>query len=213
MSKAKLDQDIGWYAKNVMGSGPFVFVEHQPGSFVSGKRYDNYHHKGQPYLDGYKAIAAPKMAVRLQAIRGDRAAIEFRGFPPKARDDLVNALGDKITVQESDWNCVLLSTPNQQRKPFDDARVRQALTLGVDRWGGSKYLSQIAIVKTVGGVVYPNHPLAATKDELTKLKGYGTNLEASRAEAKKLLAEAGQSGLAFELHNRGVDQPYKVVGT
>jgi len=213
MSKAKLDQDIGWYAKNVMGSGPFVFVEHQPGSFVSGKRYDNYHHKGQPYLDGYKAIAAPKMAVRLQAIRGDRAAIEFRGFPPKARDDLVNALGDKITVQESDWNCVLLSTPNQQRKPFDDARVRQALTLGVDRWGGSKYLSQIAIVKTVGGVVYPNHPLAATKDELTKLKGYGTNLEASRAEAKKLLAEAGQSGLSFELHNRGVDQPYKVVGT
>ncbi len=214
MSKAMLDKNgMGWYAKNIMGSGPFVFVEHQPGSFVAGTRYADYHHKGQPYLDGYRAIAAPKMAVRLNAIRGDRAAIEFRGFPPKARDDLVNALGDKITVQESDWNCNLMSTPNQQRKPFDDARVRQALTLAVDRWGGSKYLSQIAIVKTVGGVVFPNHPLAATAEELHKLNGYDPNIAASRDKARKLLAEAGQSKLSFEFNNRGVDQPYKVVGT
>ena len=156
-----------------------MFVEHQPGSFVSGKRFDDYHHKGQPYLDGYKAIAAPKMAVRLNAIRGDRAAIEFRGFPPKARDDLVNALGDKITVQESDWNCNLMFTPNQQRAPFDDVRVRQALTLSVDRWGGSKYLSKIAIVKTVGGVVFPNHPLAATEAELKKMAISGTRNESS----------------------------------
>ena len=214
MSKAMLDKNgIGWYAKNIMGSGPFVFVEHQPGSFVSGKRFDNYHHKGQPYLDGYRAISAPKMAVRLNAIRGDRAAIEFRGFPPKARDDLVNALGDKITVQESDWNCNLMFTPNQQRKPFDDARVRQALTLAVDRWSGSKYLSKIAIVKTVGGVVFPNHPLAANADELKSMNGYSEDIAASRDKSRALLADAGQSKLAFEFNNRGVDQPYKVVGT
>ena len=214
MSKAMLDKNgMGWYAKNIMGSGPFVFAEHQPGSFVSGKRFDNSHHKGQPYLDGYKAIAAPKMAVRLNAIRGDRASIEFRGFPPKARDDLVNALGDKITVQESDWNCNLMFTANHARKPFDDARVRQALTLSVDRWAGSKYLSQIAIVKTVGGVVFPNHPLAATADELKKLYGYDKDIDASRDKARALLADAGQSGLSFEFNNRGVDQPYKVVGT
>ena len=79
--------------------------------FVEGIKNQNYHFKGKPYLDGFKAIAAPKMAVRLSAIRGDRAAIEFRGFPPKARDDLVKSLGDEITVQESDWNCVLLATP------------------------------------------------------------------------------------------------------
>jgi peptide/nickel transport system substrate-binding protein len=153
------------------------------------------------------------MAVRLNAIRGDRAAIEFRGFPPKARDDLVNALGDKITVQESDWNCNLLLVPNHKAKPFDDVRVRQALILAVDRWGGSKYLSKIAIVKTVGGVVFPNHPLAATADELKKLHGYNPDINASRDKARALLAEAGQSNLSFEFHNRGVDQPYKVVGT
>ncbi len=214
-SKKDLDtHGYTWHKKNINGTGAFRFVQHQPGSFVEGKAYDRYHHIGKPYLDGYKAISAPKMALRLQAIRGDRASIEFRGFPPKARDDLVKALGDKITVQESDWNCVLLFTPNQKRKPFDDVRVRKALNLAVDRWGGSKYLSKIAIVKTVGGVVFPGHPLAATKAELTKLTGFGTDLETNRAEASRVLKEAGdKEGYTDDYSNSGDDQPYKVVGT
>ncbi|MDH3580164.1 MAG: ABC transporter substrate-binding protein [Hyphomicrobiales bacterium] len=213
-SKKDLDEKgYTWHKQNVNGTGPFKFDNEQPGSFVEGVRYDGYHHKGQPYLDGFKAIQAKKMATRINAIRGDQAAIEFRGFPPKARDDLKKALGDKLTIQESDWNCVLLFTPNQTKKPFDDVRVRKALTLAVDRWGGSKYLQKIAIVKTVGGVGFPGHPLSATKEELVKLNGYGTDIEKSRAEARRLLKEAGHENLKLTFNNRGVDQPYKVVGT
>jgi peptide/nickel transport system substrate-binding protein len=213
-SKKDLDTNgYAWHKTNVNGSGPFKFVKHEAGAFVEGTRNDNYHHKGQPYLDGYKAIIAPKMALRLQAIRADRAAIEFRGFPPKARDDLVKALGDKITVQESDWNCGNLVVFNHKIKPFDDVRVRRALTLAIDRWGGSKYLSRIAIVKTVGGVGFPGHPLAATKEELEKIAGFWQDIKKSRAEARRLLKEAGQENLTFDLHNRAVDQPYKIVGT
>ena len=149
----------------------------------------------------------------MQAIRGDQAAAEFRGLPPKSRDDLVAALGKDITVQESDWNCVLLVTPNHKKKPFDDVRVRRALSLAVDRWGGSKDLSKIAVVKAVGGVVFPGHPLAATKAELEKLAGYWPDINKSRAEAKRLLKEAGVTDLKFTLANRGVDQPYTIVGT
>ncbi|MEM7056844.1 MAG: ABC transporter substrate-binding protein [Pseudomonadota bacterium] len=208
------EHGLKWHQTNVNGSGPFKFVEHQPGAFVSGVKFDDYHHEGRPYLDGFKAIAAPKLAARVQAIEGDRAGIEFRGFPPKQRDALVNALGDKIVVQESDWNCVLLATPNHKRPPFDDPRVRKALTLAIDRWGGSKYLSKIAIVKTVGGIVFPNHPLAASQEELEALSGYGTDMEANRAEAKRLLEEAGVDlSKSYSFNNRGVDQPYKVVGT
>ena len=213
---AKKDLDAhgyNWHTRNVNGTGAFRFVEHQPGAFVEGVRYDRYHHAGRPYLDGFRAISAPKMALRMQAIRGDRAAIEFRGFPPKARDDLVAALGDRISVQEGDWNCALFFTPNHTVAPFDDPRVRRALTLAVDRWGGSRYLSDIAIVKTVGGIVFPGHPLAATDAELAALAGFSRDIEASRAEARRLLAEAGAEGLTFTLLNRGVDQPYKILGT
>ena len=213
-SKKDLDDNgYDWHKKNINGSGAFIFVEHVAGSHVSGKRNPNYHDEGKPYLDGFKAISAPKMSIRLQAIRGDRAAIEFRGFPPKARDDLVNALGDKITVQESDWNCALMFTANVRRKPFDDPRVRRALTLAVDRYEASQYLANIAIVKTVGGIVFPSHPLAATAAELEAMPGFSKDIEASRAEARALLKEAGADGIEFDFNNRGVDQPYKVVGT
>ncbi len=208
------EHGLNWHKANINGSGPFKFVEHQPGAFVSGVKNESYHHEGRPYLDGFKAISAPKLSARVQAIEGNRAAIEFRGFPPKQRDALVSALGDDIVVQESDWNCVLLVTPNHKAEPFDDPRVRKALTLAVDRWGGSKYLSQIAIVKTVGGVVFPGHPLAASEEELEAMVGYGRDMEANRAEAKRLLEEAGiDLSKTYNFNNRGVDQPYKVVGT
>ncbi len=214
-SKKDLDEHgYEWHRTHINGTGPFKFKDYDPGASTEGVKYENYHHKGQPYLDGFKAIVATDENARVQAIEGGQADIEFRGFSPKARDELVSALGDKITVQESDWNCVLIMTPNHRRKPMSDVRVRKALTLAVDRWGGSEYLSKIAIVKTVGGIVYPKHPLAATPEELEKLPGYSHDLEASRAEAKKLLAEAGYpDGVKIVFNNRGVDQPYKIVGT
>jgi peptide/nickel transport system substrate-binding protein len=209
----KLAQDIHWYEKHILGSGPFIFVQHKPGAFIEGKRNPNYLHKGKPYLDGFRAIFAKQQSLSVEAIRNGQALIEFRGFPPKVRDDLIRALGDQITLQACDWNCVLLVTPNHLVKPFDDFRVRRALTLAIDRWGGSKHLSRIAIVKSVGGIVFPGHPLAATREELMEIAGYWPDLEKSRAEARRLLREAGvPEGFTFKFHIRGVDQPYRIVG-
>ena len=214
-SKKDLDEHgYEWHQNHENGSGPFKLEGFDPGASVTGVKYEDYHHEGKPYLDGFKAIIATQMSARVQAIEGGQADIEFRGFPPKQRDELKDALGDKITVQESDWNCVLIVTPNHDRAPMDDVRVRKAMTLAIDRWGGSKYLSNIAIVKTVGGIVFPNHPLAASEDELKQFAGYSEDIEASREQARALLKEAGvEEGTKLIFNNRGVDQPYRVVGT
>jgi peptide/nickel transport system substrate-binding protein len=208
-----LDKDPHWYEKNILGSGPFKPGVYETGQSIRGSRNPDYHHKGLPYLDGFFGIYADKQATRLDALRADRAAIEFRGFPPSARDELKGALGDQIAVQESDWNCGTLAMPNQRKKPFDDVRVRRALTLAIDRWHGAPALARIANVRTVGGIAFPGHPLAATKDELQQLAGYWPDIDKSRAEAKRLLKEAGAEGLSFELLNRNIDQPYKYNGT
>jgi peptide/nickel transport system substrate-binding protein len=211
--KAMLDQDPHWYEKNVLGTGPFKFADYETGQSVKGVRNPDYYDPNLPYLDGFVAIYADKQAVRVGAIRADRAAIEFRGLPPASRDELVEALGGKIAVQEGDWDVGSAVTPNHQKKPFDDRRVRRALSLAIDRWGGAAALSKIAIVRTVGGVVFPGSPLAQTKEELEQMAGYWPDIEKSRAEARRLLAEAGATGLSFELLNRNVDQPYKYVAT
>ena len=149
-----------WYETHVMGTGPFVFVEHVKGSHWVGKKNPNYWDKGKPYLDGYRAIFIKDSAAQVSAVRGERAYIQFRGFAPAERDSLVAALGPKLTVQESPWNCVILVALNHEKKPFDDKRVRRALTLAIDRYQGAQALSRIAIVKEPAGVQVPGMPFA-----------------------------------------------------
>src|SRR5689334_18285932 len=207
-----LAKDPRWYEKNVMGTGPFKFVEYVRGSHWVGKKNADYWDKGKPYLDGYRILFIRDPAAQVAAIRGERAMVQFRGFSPAERDQLVSALGSKITVQESPWNCSIQVALNQEKKPFNDKRVRRALTLALDRWSGSKALSRIAVVKEVAGIQVPGTPWATPTEELMKLAGYGTDINAARAEARRLLKEAGAEGLSFTLTNRAVPQPYEPVG-
>jgi peptide/nickel transport system substrate-binding protein len=207
-----LAKDPHWFEKNVMGTGPFTFVEHVRGSHWVGKKNPSYWDKGKPYLDGYRAIFIKDDATQVAAVRGERAHIQFRGFSPAQRDSIVQALGSKVTVQESPWDCILMVGINHQKKPFDDRRVRRALTLAIDRYQGSQALSKIAIVKEVAGVQVPGTPFATPPDELARLAGYSRDINASRAEARRLLKEAGAENLSFTLKNRGIPMPYEPIG-
>jgi peptide/nickel transport system substrate-binding protein len=207
-----LNKDIHWYEKNIMGTGPFTFVEHVKGSHWVGKKNQNYWDKGKPYLDGYRALFISANAAQVAAIRGERAHIQFRGFSPAERDSLVGALGPKITVQESPWDCILMVALHHEKKPFDDKRVRRALTLALDRHEASKNLSRIAIVRDVAGIQVPGTPYATPPEELEKLAGYGRDINKSRAEARRLLKEAGvPDGFSFTFKNRGIPMPYEPV--
>jgi peptide/nickel transport system substrate-binding protein len=210
-SAAKLKEDPKFPERNILGTGPFTFVQHVAGSHWTGRRFDDYHVKGQPYLDSFRAIFIGG-APMVNALAAGEVMAEFRGHSPADRDRIVNTLKDKAVVHESPWQCSLVVSFNIKKKPFDDQRVRKALSLAIDRWGGAQALQKIALVRHVGGLLRPGDELATPPTELEKLPGFARNVKASREEARRLLKEAGHPNLTFRLTNRNVAMPYTPVG-
>jgi peptide/nickel transport system substrate-binding protein len=207
----KLAADPQFPAKTILGTGPFVATEHVAGSHFTGKRFEKYFEKGKPYLDGFKAQLM-KAAALGPGFQGGQIQAEFRSITPAERDRLTQALGAKLVTQESPWLCKVEMMFNTTRKPFDDPKVRQAISMAIDRWGGSDALSKISILKAVGGPLRPGNVYALPPDELAKLPGFRRNAEAERAAARKLLEEAGVKDLKFKLTNRNVSQPFTPAG-
>jgi peptide/nickel transport system substrate-binding protein len=210
-SAARLKKDPKFPERNIMGTGPFTFDEHVAGSHWRARKFKDYFEKGKPHLDGFLAIFIAG-APMVNALAAGEVLAEFRGHSPADRDRLVKALGDKAVVQETPWVCSLVVTFNTRKKPFDDVRVRRALSLAIDRWGGAAALSKVALVRHVGGLLRPGYDLAASEKELLAYPGFSKDINASRAQARKLLQEAGVPNLTFTLTNRNVAMPYTPVG-
>jgi peptide/nickel transport system substrate-binding protein len=208
--KKYLDKDPNYFKTNVVGSGPFKFKNYTRGSTFEGERNPDYFVKDRPYLDGYKFYISPETSVRAAAIRSGRAFIEFRNLPNAEVESIKKQLGDKVSVQETpmtgQWGIAI----NNTVKPFNDVRVRKALTLGVDRYTMAKVLAPLTGLKYVGALMRPGSDWAMPQAELEKLPGFGRDMDKNRAEARKLLAEAGYpNGLKVELKNRNVKLPYQ----
>jgi peptide/nickel transport system substrate-binding protein len=208
--KKYLDKDPNHFKTNVVGSGPFKLKNYTRGSTFEGERNPDYHIKDRPYLDGYKFFISTETSVRAAAIRSGRAYIEFRDLPNSEVDAIKKQLGDKVVVQETPMVGQFGIAMQNTVKPFTDIRVRKALTLGFDRYTGGKVLYQLTGLRDVGGLMRPGTEWAMPPAELEKIPGFWRDAEKSRAEAKKLLAEAGfPNGFKTVMKNRNVKLPYQ----
>ena len=208
--KKYLDKDPNYFKTNVVGSGPFKFKGYSRGSTFEGERNPDYFIKDRPYLDGYKFFISPETSVRAAAIRSGRAYIEFRNLPNAEVESIKKQLGDKIAVQETPMTGQWGIAVNNTAKPFNDVRVRKALTLGIDRYTMGKVLAPLTGLKFVGALMRPGSDWAMSQADLEKLPGFGRDMDKNSAEAKRLLAEAGYpNGLKVVLKNRNVKLPYQ----
>jgi peptide/nickel transport system substrate-binding protein len=204
---AKIEADPQFPATHILGTGPFVFVEHEKGKHWIGRRWDHYFQPGKPYLDGYEAdfVAGPGVVKGMEA---GQVMASFRSFTPAERDGLESALGDRVNVYESPWLINLMLVFNTKQPPFDDAGVRRALSLAIDRWGMAETLSHNTFMKFVGGLMRPGFAMATPEAALATLPGFSRDIAASREEARRLLADAGVHDLKITLVNRDVPIPY-----
>ncbi len=161
-------------------------------------RNPDYYHKGLPYLDGFDGIYAPKQAVQLDAIRADRAAGEFRGYPPSAMDQLKSDLGDKIVMQSARLELRLAGLVQPHEKAVRRRAGAPRADLG-DRPLGQRpgAVQDRHSSRPSAASSSPARRLAPNKDELSSIAGFWPDIEKSRAEAKRLLKEAGAEGLEF----------------
>jgi peptide/nickel transport system substrate-binding protein len=166
-----------------------------------------------PYLDGSKYFIIKDDGARAKSIRSDRTDIEFRGFAPTEVEGIKDQMGDKVTVaypgQPAHWGVAF----NIDKKPFDDERVRKAMSLAIDRYEMAKTIAPLTGLDTVSGPIPPSAAWALSTEELQELPGFGKNHEANIQEAKRLLAEAGYpDGFQTVLTNRSVKLPYIDMG-
>ena len=208
-AKKYLDQDPNWYKKNVMGTGPFKFKKWVRGSTLEVERNPDYFKKGLPYLDGIKYFMIKDLSASAKSVRTGRTDVELRGFPPAEVAAIKKQMGDRIKVAYpralSHWGVAF----NVNQKPFDDQRVRQALSLAINRYDMAQVIGPLTGLETVGGLIHPDAPWALPPEELQELSGFGKDYEANLKEAKRLLAEAGYpDGFKMALLNRSVKLPY-----
>lgn len=117
-----------------IGTGPFQFVEWVRGDHVTLARFEDYYGKDDqgrplPYLDKVIFRFIPDPSAALAALRaGDVDAILLSG--------------EQVPIVEADPNLKIVSGPqnlvqimaiNNSRKPFDDVRVRRAISYAIDK--------------------------------------------------------------------------------
>ena len=197
--------DPSYPTKRVMGSGPFKFGRYVAGQEWTGERFEQYFKPGLPYLDGFRQLSvAPPAATN--ALLSGQVHFTMGGLTQNDIARVKAARGDQVKVVGGNQATGLLLwyAMNTQRPPLDDVRVRRALTLAMDHWSGSKAMQLMSPFHRVGGLVRPGSAFARSDEALTRLPGFGRDPAAARAEARRLLAEAGHANLKLTVINARV---------
>lgn len=170
--------------ENMVVNGPFMLAEWQPGSHVKLAKNPHFFDADNVKLDAVYHVPSEDMNTGFRRFRsGELDALVF--FPP-----------DQLSYIEKNMPETLRVTPglttemylfNTQRAPFDDVRVRRALSMAVDRETLVNRVLRTGESPAYGYIpATMNHYTTRAQADFAAL-----SMADRRIEAQRLLAEAG----------------------
>jgi hypothetical protein len=196
----------GWSIdpKTYISTGPFKLTEWKPGSYLMFEKNENYWDADSVKLDGIKCLLMEDQNATFSAYEsGD--ALMIKDIPTQEITTLKERADYHLDPMLGTYYLDLNNTLDE----FKDSRVREALSLALDR----KYISEVITAGTytpATGFVsegVTDWDGSAWKDNITDTSAY-INVEdhaGNLAKAKELLKEAG--------YENGVGLPEMVYST
>ncbi len=195
----------------MIGSGPFMVKSYQKGVQLVFERNPDYYIKGLPYLDGVVMEITPDASARLSLLRAGKLEMgHMRGYL---------SAEEAASLKKSNPEMVSIPTTNlasahiyfrTDQPPFNDVRVRRAVSLAIDRkaWSDTILGGEGCIDSGPVPCALTDWKLPASKIDPAKAKylvGYDPQ------EAKRLLKEAGYpNGLTVPMaHWPGYVPPWR----
>ncbi|MEZ5812724.1 MAG: ABC transporter substrate-binding protein [Rhizobiaceae bacterium] len=177
-----------------VGTGPFSFVAYQKDAVIRYKAHPDYWGGKQPIDDLVFAITTDA-SVRQQKLKAGECHVA--PYPNPA--DLAGLKADpNLQVMEQEGLNVGYLAYNTQQAPFDKAEVRKALNMAINK-------------QAILDAVFQGSGKAAKNPIPPTMWSYNDAIEDDPYDpegAKKMLADAGVSGLKMKVWAMPVQRPY-----
>jgi peptide/nickel transport system substrate-binding protein len=195
------------YRTNCVGTGPFKVKEWRKGEFVEYVKNPDYFVKDRPYLDGLRYVVIKERGTRIAALQAGQVDVSFPGEVSKVASEQLKQAVPQLVVTPFNQNVNDNIIMNVSKPPFDNVKVRLAVSHAIDRRALIQAVHQGGAVIGASLAPRPYGVWGLPEKELFTLPGYGPKPADEKAKATKLLAEVGfspQNPLRVEMVTRAI---------
>jgi peptide/nickel transport system substrate-binding protein len=176
-----------------IGTGPFKVAEFKRNNSIKPVRNPDYFKKGKPYLDAIEWKIVPSRSTRLLGFVAGEFDMTFDS-------DITFPMLKDVKSQKPDAVCEARPTGvngnillNRDAPPFNNAELRKALVLAIDRKPFNEILFEGHALPAEPMLPPPAGIWGMPKEMLETMPGYGADVEKNRAEARKIMEKLGYS--------------------
>src|SRR5438093_2581549 len=195
------------YRTGCVGTGPFKLKEWRKGEYVELVRNPEYFVKGRPYLDTLKYYVIVERGTRQAALQAGKLDVSFPGETTKTAAEHLKHVVPQLVVTPVSQNVSDNIIMNVTKPPFDNPKVRLAVSYAIDRRALVGAVHQGGAVVGASLAPKPWGFWGLGERDLVGLPGYAATPADHKAKAQRLMAEVGvtpEKPLRVEIVTRAI---------